>query len=86
MTRIHVSRNKSRVERKDGDQKMIKGVLHERISTRTVLKCESGYVIAYDCTSGRQRHEWVPVTDLVGKSPWKRRHYEQIDGVKNDEN
>lgn len=84
--RIHISSAKTRVERKDGDQKMIKGVLHERISTQVLYreydseKGEIVYGLAYNCTGGRQNHEWVPVTDLVGESPWKRRYYPEIDG------
>lgn len=84
--RIHISTAKRRVERKNGDQKIIKGVLHERISTRILYReydPENGkfvYCLAYNCTGGRQNHEWVPVTDLVGESPWKRRYYPEIDG------
>lgn len=85
--RVHISYSgKSRPERKDGDQKIIKGVLHERISTRVLMRgynSETGkieYGLAYNCTGGRQNHEWVPVTDLVGESPWKRRRYVEIDG------
>lgn len=88
--RIHISGPKQRVERKDGDQKIIKGVLHERISTRVLYRdydSEKGkvvYGLAYNCTGGRQNHEWVPVTDLVGKSPWKRRYYVEIDGPRDE--
>lgn len=82
--RIHVKRKPTREPRKDGDQKVIKGVLHERISSRVLIRgCdESGlcWGLAYNCTGGRQNHEWVPVDQLVGKSPWKRRHYPEIDG------
>lgn len=83
--RIHVSSGATRVKRKNGDQKIIKGVLHERISTRVLMRdydSESGcikYVLAYNCTGGRQNHEWVPVGDLVGESPFKRRYYPEID-------
>jgi hypothetical protein len=86
VTRIHISHASKRVARKDGDQKIIKGVLCERISKRTLIMCwddvklEPCYRAAWDFTGGRQCHEWVPVTELVGQSPHKRRCYEQIDG------
>lgn len=86
--KIHIKTSPVRKQRKDGDQKMMKGVLHERISSRILFRewdCDKGrfcYGLAYNCTGGRQNHEWVPIDDLVGKSPWKRRRYSEIDGVK----
>lgn len=84
--KIHVRSGCRRPERKDGDQKMIKGALHERISTRVLIRGYNSdtrcieWGLAYNCTGGRQNHEWVPVDQLVGKSPWKRRYYPEIDG------
>mgnify|MGYP006928968555 CR=1 FL=1 len=65
----------------NGDHKMIKGVLHERISARVLMSewdIDQGrrvYYLAHDKTGGRQCHEWVPVADLVGRSLYKRRYY-----------
>lgn len=87
--RVHIRTGHVRRKPQNGDQKMIKGELHERISTRILMrgwdeeKQEIRFYLAYDCTGGRQCHEWVPVTDLVGKSPYKRRYYPEIDGPLN---
>lgn len=88
--RIHIRTAPARRKPQNGDQKMIKGVLHERISTRILMrgwdeeKGEGCYYLAWDKTGGRQCHEWVPVADLVGRSPYKRRYYPQIDGPRSE--
>ncbi|MGC6114735.1 hypothetical protein VU643_22320 [Klebsiella aerogenes] len=88
--KIHVRAAPARRKPQNGDQKMIKGVLHERISTRILMrgwneeKGEGCYYLAWDHTGGRQRHEWVPVADLVGHSPYKRRYYPELDGSSRD--
>jgi hypothetical protein len=80
--KIHISTSSTKTKRKDGDQKLIKGVLCERISERILMHGYNGYSLAMNHTGGRQNHEWVPIDELIGESPYKRRHYAEIDGKK----
>ena len=56
---IHITRSPAKPKPKVGDRKMIGKVLHVRQMTR--VRDSQGNIIGYDCTGGRQRHEWVPV-------------------------
>lgn len=57
--KIHITRSPAKPKPKNGDRKLIGGVLHVRQMKR--VHDSQGNIIGYDCTGGRQRHEWVPV-------------------------
>jgi hypothetical protein len=55
----HMTRSPVKSKPKNGDRKLIGGVVHVRQMTR--VRDLRGNIINYDCTGGRQRHELVPV-------------------------
>lgn len=60
ITSIRMSSGPVRPKPRMGDTKLIKGVLHER-RLKYVFDTR-GNRLGLDCTGGRQRYEWLPVT------------------------
>ncbi|MWA16526.1 hypothetical protein [Burkholderia pseudomallei] len=58
---IHISNRPRRPKPKVGDRRVIRGVEHIRVFKMATDML--GRAIGYDCTGGRQRFEWVPVSE-----------------------
>jgi len=58
---IHFSSRPRRPKPKVGDRRTIGGVEHIRVFK--LARDMRGRVIGYDCTGGRQRYEWVSLSE-----------------------
>jgi len=59
--KIHISYVSARPKPRVGDRRTIQGVEQIRVFRR--VRDTHGRIIGYDCTGGRQRYDWVPLSE-----------------------
>lgn len=70
MTVIHIrmgSQSKPRAKPKCGDRKIIKGVDMIRVFRMANIGTKNSPHLAFDCTGGTQRYDWIPYADFQKK-------------------
>ena len=59
--KITITMGRSKPKPRVGDRRVIRGVEHIRVFRYVTNSC--GERIGFDCTGGRQRYDWVPLSD-----------------------